>query len=283
MYYLLKFIGFFLKLIPRKFGYLLFEFFSIFFFVFTPKKRHNLKKNLSAVLNTGKISLKQLFAVYKNYARYYFDLFYPRNSFIKHIDEKLFENEKNKILSYLEKYNGCIVASLHLGNWDLGGAYLSYLFPGKINVVVERLSPAIFKWFKETREKFGMKVIESTDIKTMLKALKNKEVLVLLCDRDLEKTGFKIDFFGKKAYIPSGPAKLALTAKVPILFAALLRNKKNTLKFIPYSLPPDLNLDTLERNEQNVIYITRQLLNKMEKTIKENPEQWCMLQNIWCE
>lgn len=283
MYHLLKIIGFFLKLIPRKFGYLLFDFFSIFFFVFTPKKRNNLKKNLSVVLNRNKISSKLLTDVYKNYARYYFDLFYPKNSLIKYIDEKLFQNTKNTILSYLEKYNGCLIASLHIGNWDLGGTYLSYLFPGKVNVVVERLSPDMFRWFKETRENFGMKVIESTDIKTMLKVLKNKEILVLLCDRDLEKTGFIIDFFGKKAYIPSGPVKLALTAKVPILFAFLLRNKNEPLKFVPSSLPPNLNLDTLERNKQNIMYLTKQLIFKMEEIIKENPEQWCMLQNIWYE
>lgn len=282
MYILLKFLNIILSFIPRKIGYFIFETIGLLLFYLNKKKRENLKKNLSYALNS-EIKNDLLKKVFKNYARYYFDLFQEREKLIPFTDEKKFEEGAIVVKNFLEKYGGCILASLHIGNWDYGGAYLSCLFPGKVNVVVERLSKDVFKWFKETREKWGMKVIDSSDIKSMLRVLKNKEILVLLIDRDLDKTGFKLELFGKKAYIPSGPAKLALTAKVPVMFAGMLRNQNNPLYFYPFYSQTYLNLDLLERNDENILKITENLIKLMENRIKENPEQWCMLQDIWCE
>ncbi len=282
MYILLKILNILFSFIPRKIGYLIFEFFGILLFHLNKKKRENLKKNLSYALNSN-ISDTLLKKIFKNYARYYFDLFQEREKLIPFTDKEKFSLGAEVVKNFIEKYGGCIIASLHIGNWDYGGAYLSYLFPGKVNVVVEKLSKDVFKWFKETREKWGMKVIESNDIKSMLKVLKSSEILVLLIDRDLDKTGFKLELFGKKAFVPSGPAKIALKAKVPIMFAGMLRNQINPLYFYPFYSQTYLNLDLLERNDENILKITKQLINHIEEQIKKNPEQWCMLQDIWCE
>ncbi len=283
MYILIKLLHAILSVIPRNIGYAIFNFFAIILFYLNKKKRYNLKKNLSYTLNDTNISDDLLKKVFKNYAYYYFDLFQKRENLISFTDKEKFDEGAQIVKKFIGKYGGCIIASLHIGNWDYGGAYLSFLFPGKVNVVVEKLSKDIFKWFKETREKWGMKVIDSNDIKSMLKVLKNDEILVLLIDRDLDKTGFKLELCGKKTFIPSGPAKLALTAKVPIMFAGMLRNQNNPLYFYPFYDKEYLNLDILERNDKNILTITKELIKHMEKTIKKNPEQWCMLQDIWCE
>ncbi len=283
MYILLKLLHIILSVIPRNIGYSIFKFFGIILFYLNKKKRYNLKKNLSYILNNTNISDDLLKKVFVNYACYYFDLFQKMENLIPFTDKEKFDEGAKTVQKFIEKYGGCIIASLHIGNWDYGGAYLSSLFPGKVNVVVEKLSKDIFKWFKETREKWGMKVIDSNDIKSMLKVLKNGEILVLLIDRDLDKTGFKLELSGKKAFIPSGPAKLALTAKVPVMFAGMLRDQTNPLYFYPFYVNEYLNLDLLERNDENILKITKELIYHIEKTIKANPEQWCMLQDIWCE
>ncbi len=282
MYFFLKLTEFILKNIPRKAGYFIFEFFSVILFLFSDKRKKNLKKNLSAISQNININ-KSAVSVYKNYGRYYFDLFTKKEKFLKNINtNESFEKNLSGIINIIGK-NPLIIFSMHIGSWDLGGCYISHRIPGKINVVVEKLSPSLYKWFTETRQQWQMKVIEAGDIKSMIKVLKNNECLVILSDRDLNKKGYQLDFFGKKAYIPSGPANLALMTGSYLVLGAMLRNKKDPEKFMPFIDNEFLNTEKLQRTEENCINITKKIVGKMEWLVSQYPEQWCMLQQIFIE
>ncbi len=282
MYFIFKISEFILKNIPRKAGYFIFEKIALILFFFSKIKKHTLKKNICFVLNATDVPDKILAEIYKNYGRYYFDLFCKKEILLNAIsDQNIFKATFNFISGLLENGHGLIGISTHIGNWDLGGSFLASLFPGRTNVVVEKLSSGAFRWFKETRERFGMKVIESNDIKSMLNALKHNEILVLLSDRDLDKNGLILDFFGNKAYIPSGPAKLALAHKSPIIFGGMLR-QENPFYFIPaINTKKILNLEMLEKSQENVEKLSKEIIIEMEKIINQYPEQWCMLQKVW--
>jgi phosphatidylinositol dimannoside acyltransferase len=283
MYFLLKFLQVILRNIPRKAGYFIFESLFTAALLFPSKRKRTLKKNLSNVLgHDAPASL--LREVYRCYARYYFDLYQDNEKiFPSVVITPEFQHAYDVSKDLLNRYNGLIILSLHICNWDFGGSYLSYMYPQKGNVVVEKLSPPVYKWFTETRQKWGMKVITSSDMKSMMNALKNKEVLVLAADRDLEKAGYRMEFFGKKAYIPSGPAKLALTYGVPIMLGGMTRDKDNPLKFVPFFYPEALNLERAERTEENTVKLTRSIVKLMERSISSSPEQWCMLQQVWVD
>jgi len=221
--------------------------------------------------------------VYKNYSYYYFDLFVKKEILLKNVFEtEEFKKNIEKIKETVGKHP-LIICSMHIGNWDFGGCYISHLIPDKINVVVEKLSSDLYKWFTEARNKWKMKVIEANDIKSMLKVLKNKECLILLSDRDLNKNGYKIDFGGKKAYIPSGPVNLALMTNSYITFGAMLRDKKNKERYIPFIDNEFLNIENLQRTEENCINLTKKMVKKMEYLVNQYTEQWCMLQQFFVE
>jgi len=284
MYYLLKLLQNVLKNIPRRAGYFIFELLFLFNLIFLPSKRKaTLKKNLAHVLGREAPD-SMVREVYKNYARYYFDLYQDKDKIFPHVTvTPQFHSSHDISNELLKKKRGLIILSLHMGSWDFAASYLAKMYPGRANVVVEKLPEAAFKWFTETREITGMKVIDEYDIKSMIRALKNNEVLVMVTDRDLDKKGYKLDFFGKKAYIPSGPAKLALTCGTPIMFGTMTRDKKDPLKFIPFYDPTVINGEALERTEENALKLTQQIIGLMEKYISEYPEQWCMLQEVWLE
>jgi KDO2-lipid IV(A) lauroyltransferase len=128
-----------------------------------------------------------------------------------------------------------------------------------------------------------MKIIEAGDVKSMITVLKNNECLVILADRDLKKTGYQIEFFGKKAHIPSGPAKLALLTHSYLILGAMLRDKNNKEKFIPFIDDEFLNTENLPKTEENCINLTKKMLKRMEKLVAQYPEQWCMLQQFFVE
>lgn len=283
MYYLLKFLQLLLKDIPRSIGYAVFEFFFMCNLLLPSKRKNTLKRNLAHVLKREPPG-SMVAEVYKNYARYYFDLYQDKNKIFPHVTvTPQFQASYDISNEQLKKNRGLIILSLHMGSWDFAASYLARMYPGRANVVVEKLPEAAFKWFTETRENTGMKVIDEYDIKSMIRALKNNEILVMVADRDLDKKGFKHEFFGKKAYIPSGPAKLALTCGSPVMFGVMTRDKNNPLKFTTVYDPTVINGEALERNEENSLKITKQIISLMEKYVSKYPEQWCMLQEVWVE
>ena len=284
MYYLLKFLQSVLKNIPRKAGYFLFEFLFLCNLVLLPSERKNtLKTNLTHVLG-HKPPDSMVRDVYKCYARYYFDLYQDKEKIFPSVTvSPQFQASYDISKKLVEKNRGLIILSLHMGSWDFAGSYLSFMYPDRTNVVVERLSPAVFKWFTESRQRFGMKVIAADDIKSMIRALKNGEILIMVSDRDLDKKGYKLDFFGKKSYIPSGPAKLALTCGTPLMMGAMTRDKFDPMKFIPFFDPMVLNGEPLEKTEENALKLTAGIIGLMEKYIVQYPEQWCLLQKVWLD
>jgi len=141
---------------------------------------------------------------YRNYARYYFDLFTPKEKLLASFHTVKYGDPSVYAIKNMLNERGVVLVSAHVGSWDFGNAYLANRLPGRVNVIVEKLSPGVFKWFTETRERFGVKVIESTDIKSMLRCLRNKELLVLLGDRDLNKNGPLSRFSASPLTCPRG-------------------------------------------------------------------------------
>lgn len=282
MYPLLKIAQLLAGGIPRKAGYSLSDFFASRAFAKGGARLENLKRNLETVKGAPATEA-ELLSVYKTYGRYYFDLLCPPEK----LKASIIGIEKNTaLLKYVEKIlleRGFIFVSVHMGNWDAGGLCIAQAFPGKVNVVVERLSPGMFKWFRETREKMGMKVIESTDVRAMMKALKNKEILLLLGDRDLEQNGPVMEFFGKNAHIPAGPATLAAATGASIGFGNMLREPAEPTQlriFIDsFILTPEGN----GRSAEEITRLTEIIITKMENLIKKDPLQWCMLQRVFVE
>jgi len=282
MYRLLKFTGVLLKNIPRTAGYFFFSALSYVFFILGGVRKQTLKENLKHITGIEPDN-KTLIKNYQNYARYYFDLFKNPSELSKSFDRASFEHLAETVKKHLDNGKGMIITTMHYGNWDLGGAILASYFPGKVTVVVEELSGGAFKWFTESRSSWGMNVIKSTDLKGMLKVLKSGNLLVLVSDRDLEKTGFNPLFFGSKAYIPSGPAKLSLITGAPVLFAVFKRNPTDIFK---YELSWDntlINSENLSRTPENEEKLTKELVSKFETVLKQDASQWCMLQKVWLE
>ncbi|MBN2755280.1 MAG: lysophospholipid acyltransferase family protein [Candidatus Goldbacteria bacterium] len=282
MYRLLKFTGMLLKNIPRSAGYFFFSALSSVFFILGGIRKQTLKDNLKHI--TGKVpDNSTLIKNYHNYARYYFDLFKNPSELSKSFDRASFQLLAETVKKHLDSGKSMIITTMHYGNWDLGGAILASYFPGKVTVVVEELSGGAFKWFTETRNGWGMNVIKSTDLKGMLKVLKSGGLLVLVSDRDLEKTGFNPLFFGSKAYIPSGPVKLSLMSGAPILFGVFKRMPSDPLKYSLFWDNTLLNDENLPRTPENEEKITKELVSKFETVLKQDASQWCMLQKVWLE
>ena len=178
--------------------------------------------------------------------------------------------------------NGVILALPHLGGWEWAGRWL--IDNGlRVTVVVERLDPPeLFEWFTGLRESLGMRVLAlgPSVAGELLGALRRNEVVCLLCDRDIQRSGIPVEFFGETTTLPAGPATLALRTGAPILPTAVYFSDP-TDGHLGLVRPP---IDTSRSGDglrADVTRVTQALAGELEYLIRRAPTQWHLLQPNW--
>ena len=183
-----------------------------------------------------------------------------------------------KIDKALSKGSGVIVLSAHFGNWELISMYFaSKGYPSNIvgrPIYYEKYN----EWVSFLRSSMGVNVVYRTDSpRNLIKLLKERQLLGIVADQDIDSIdGVFIDFFGKKAYTPSAPVKLARSVGVPIIPMFIVRNG---LRHKIYVEDPIL-IDNTSDSDWVVAY-TQKWSNVVESYIKRYPEQWVWMHKRW--
>lgn len=179
----------------------------------------------------------------------------------------------------LEEGKGGIVISSHFGNWELLSAYFAYKgYP--VNVVARPVYYEKYnEWLLFLRRSMGVNVIFRTSSpKRLLGLLKKNELVGILPDQDIDSIeGVFVDFFGKKAYTPIAPVKLALTAGAPIIPIFIVRNKKRHTVFVE----EPIRIENGQDKEQAVLFYTQRWSELIESYIRRYPEQWVWMHRRW--
>jgi lauroyl/myristoyl acyltransferase len=212
---------------------------------------------------------------YQNFGKYLVDFF--RFSELSLAELRRLVSLEHR--SYLEEAvalgRGVIILSAHIGNWELGGAVVAAL-GHRVNVVVmpERMQ-RLERLLRSQRESRGVTVLPvGSSAFGILKCLKRGEIVAILGDRDLTGRAAPMDFFGKPAHIPAGPALLSVRSGAPVLPAFLLRQEDDTFLF---RIHPPL-FPEREKTPEN---LQRKICAVMEQEIGERPHQWFVFEEFW--
>jgi KDO2-lipid IV(A) lauroyltransferase len=129
---------------------------------------------------------------------------------------------------------GLIIVAGHLGNWELGAAYLAARgIP--IDVIVRRMSnPRFDRYLTATRERIGMKVVYDQDAaRRAPRSLREGRAVAFVADQGvIGLASTFVPFFGRPAKTPRGPAVFALRMEAPVVFAAPIRKPNGRYEFI---------------------------------------------------
>jgi phosphatidylinositol dimannoside acyltransferase len=150
-------------------------------------------------------------------------------------------------------------------------------------VVVEPLDPPeLFDWFVNLRRDLGMNVVPlgPEAAPAILTALRANEVVCLLCDRDIERNGVDVDFFGERTTLPAGPAMLSLRTGAAVLPTAVYFTPVRTDGHHAIVRPPLPN-ERRSGLRQDVARVTQYLAHELEFLIRRAPEQWHLFQPNW--
>jgi len=187
-------------------------------------------------------------------------------------------------LEYLDQVykagKGIIGLTGHMGNFELLGAYFS-LKGYKVSVVGRELYDLrLDRLLVENRESAGIENIPSSaGVKPILKALRAGKILGVLADQDSSRVrGVFVDFFGRPARTPVGPALLAYKTGSPIVPMAIVRKDKNKYKII---VKPPVELTFSEDREKDITDVTQKFTKVLESIIREYPSQWLWMHERW--
>ncbi len=181
----------------------------------------------------------------------------------------------DNFLQPLARGKGVLVATAHLGNWELS-AFAHAWMTAPMHIVVRALdNPRIDALVERYRGLSGNRIIEKKDAaRGILRALKSGEAVGVLIDQNTTlDQGVFIDFFGRKACAGTAFAKLAHhsgAAVVPGFALWSEQERRYILRFYPeLPMTGDIAADT------------QRIHTQLESVIREYPDQWLWIHRRW--
>lgn len=216
------------------------------------------------------------------YARYWIESFQLPTLSKRAVDRGFTDDGYPQIVEALKEGNGAILALPHLGGWEWAGRWICDQ-GHPMTVIVEKIEPPeLFEWFRDLRSKLGMNVVPLGPKAgaEVLGALKRNEIVCLLSDRDLQRNGPTVEFFGEETTLPGGAATVALRMGAPIFPTAVYYTDRVD-GHLGWVRPPLVVERQAKRLRDDVQRITQDLAHELEILIRRAPAQWHMFQPNW--
>ncbi|MDR1951915.1 MAG: lysophospholipid acyltransferase family protein [Elusimicrobiota bacterium] len=219
--------------------------------------------------------------VFINQTRNFFELAnFPKVDldFLKKISK--IENA-DLIFEALKKNKGILFVSAHTGNWEITAAAVAALgIP--VNVVAKKIYvEGLNDMLVGYRMKKNINVIlkDSKDTaRKLLRALKKGEIIAMLVDQDTDVPSVFVNFFGRKAWTPSGLASLALRTGAEVLIGIDRRDGKFNHTTI---IEGPVRIETSGDFDKDVVDLTQKATSMLEDHIRKYPDQWVWFHKRW--
>jgi KDO2-lipid IV(A) lauroyltransferase len=194
-------------------------------------------------------------------------------------------DDSNNVTAALDRAHkektGAIVLVAHFGNWEYLAAWLSAKGYPMSFINQPQNNPYSDRLIQKTRSRMGMQMIErgSMGLRVILRALRDRRMVLIAPDQDAGRDGIFVPFFGRPASVARGTAAFVLKTGVPIILCMLRRRPDGdyslTTEKVEFDLAPGLDED------QKIKEITAHYTKAIESHIRRNPEQWFWLHRRW--
>ena len=250
----------------------------------SPERRAMIARHLRRADPTiGGVRLERAIQeAFDSYARYWMEAFRLPYLSKRAVDRGMRVEGYDYVTEALAAGNGVILALPHLGGWEWAGRWIVDRGHG-LTVVVEAIEPPeLFEWFVDLRERLGMRVVSlgPSAGAEVSAALRRNDVVCLLSDRDIQRTGIEVEFFGERTTIPGGPATLALRSGAPLLPTAVYFTDRTDGHFGVVRPPVDTTRSG-GRLREDVARVSQDLASELEHLIRRAPHQWHLFQPNW--
>jgi len=175
---------------------------------------------------------------------------------------------------------GAIVATAHIGDWELLAARLVRRGHAGAVVGLRRANDPSSMWIEAARARHGVRTIpQSAPPRELLDVLARGGVLGILCDLDARRLdGMELPFLGHPARTLTAPAALARASRAPVVPVRCVRRASARYELLcdePLEFAVDLGRDLARRRFLEALNAT------YASWIRADPEQWAWHQDRW--
>ena len=281
IYWFYRGVAFFIRLLPLPVAYWLGLRICDLFYFLNRRGRRAVRENLRVVYeHQGLLPSRRLLdgcarKTFQYFGKYLADFIRYRKLTPEGVRERVSIQGLEQLDAIRASTRGSILLTAHVGNWELGGAFIASMGIPLHAVVRPVPSPALERIFNFFREQRGLRVIPLDKAGLgVVKALKRGETVALVGDRDFTGNGRPWKFFGRDVSLPRGAAWFAHRLGVPIYMGFVVRAPDDT--FILRLHPPidPAQVPTEEEIQARIVRI-------MEDTIARDPCQWFIFDPFW--
>src|SRR5437667_4152393 len=288
MYKLFKFASI---IIPRLPGWLipvLADVTGLMAFLIVAKARKQATSNIIHVLgkevvgsSAGRRRLRRtVIQMFQNNVRNYLDLFtlpyIPPEKILNVMDIEGIEHLEDA----LALGKGVILFSAHLGPFNYLAQWIS-IKGYQLIIPVEHLKDErTLDLTLKLRNSQGVQFLPlggSAPMRTIIKALRNNQIVLITADRAIEGESVEKLFFGELARLPIGPVSLSQRTGAALVGACGWHTSSTCIagKFVP------LTLELTEDERKKADTVMCALIKRLEMYIKAHPEQWVVFSPVW--
>ncbi len=271
-------IGFF-KILPFRLVYILSDGFYFLFYHLIGYRKSVVRKNLDYAFPEK--SKQEKLAIEKKFYRNLTDLIleslkgYTISK--KEALKRFYFTNPELLKNFYRSGKNVIMTVGHIGNWELANAAVVEKFEHTPTVFYKPLSNEyIDKYLFQSRSRFGAQMIPiyNTALHFSEKRENPTAVYMVADQYSTGKKSKKARFFGKETVFLRGPEFYSTKYNLPVIYIDIKKAKRGHYQ-ATLSILED-NPTQLKENE-----LTQKYANRLEKSIRENPELWMWSHKRW--
>lgn len=191
--------------------------------------------------------------------------------------EMISADELQRIEAGLDRGNGVLLLTAHYGNWEYLGIRASLDYE-TVGVARDPAHAVTADLLNSARCAFGGRMVQRDDVRGMLTALRENNVLFMLADQHWAEGGVRVKLLGRPVMAPQGPAHLALRTGCMVLPAFCIRGEDNSLHI---RVCPEIEIADTGDTDADVVENTQRIYDVYSTMIRQHPEQWLWLHRRW--
>lgn len=179
----------------------------------------------------------------------------------------------------LRSQKPAVMVTAHVGAWQLTNLVGAHYGVAITTVYAPETNPHLAELFYRLRSAFRTRLVPSEGgVRQLLRELQQGHSVGLAVDTRLD-SGELVPFFGVPAPTNTVPARLALSARCPLMVARAERLAGGRYRITMF--PPIVAAQEAKTKEEKALSMTAQLNGLFEQWIREDPSQWMCLKRRW--
>ena len=251
------------------------------YYILIKKERERAVRQMMPALDVSEGEAKKLVREsFVNLARNVLDILYMPNLNEGNLHEYIEIDHLERMQEAIKEGHGVVVLTGHVGTWEWLSA--AFTLNGLPVTAIAKPQPneQYTRLLNDLRATIRVEIFSrgTSELLAAGRALKKGKILGFLADQDAGPGGAFIEFLGRTASTPMGPAVFSSKFGSPVLPAFIIRKPDGRHKVL---IGEALRYEDTGDTDKDLFDFTLKMTRILERVIREHPTQWIWFQKRW--